>query len=247
MDPYELLKADHENVSKLFERIESARGAAKLTLFRKLKQELDVHAHVEETIFYPELKNKDESRDITLEAYEEHQVVKDLLAELAAAEEPSDEWDARLTVLKENVEHHVEEEEGELFSKAKDVLTTEQAEALGDQMAAEKQRQGAPVSEEAKKPGLIKTVVNAIFGDSSKEKAAKKAPAKKAAKAKAAKPRTAKKAAKKRTKKAAKKKVSKPVSKKASKPASKKARKTTKAVAKKTASKSAPKSRAKAA
>lgn len=238
MDPYQLLKADHETVSKLFERIESASGAAKLDLFRKLKQELDVHAHVEETIFYPSLKNKEESRDITLEGYEEHKVIKDLLAELAGARKPSDEWDARLKVLKENVEHHVEEEEGELFSKAKDVLTTEQAEALGDQMAAEKERQGAPVSEEAKKPGLIKTVVNAIFGGTSKKKAAKKQPTKKPAKAKAAKPQTTKKSAK------------KAASKKASKPASKKAGKTTKAVAKKTAPKSAPKkaaARAKAA
>lgn len=234
MDPYELLKADHETVSKLFKRIESASGRVKLIRFRKLKDELDVHAHVEETIFYPALKNKTESRDITLEGYEEHKVIKDLLTELAGAKKPSDEWDARLTVLKENVEHHVEEEEGELFSKAKDVLTTEQAEALGDQMAAEKQRQGAPVAEEVKKPGLIKTVVNAIFGGPSKKKAARKQTAKKRAKAKAAKPRTAKQAA----------------TKKASKRTSKKASKTTKAAGKTTARKSAPKkaaSRAKAA
>ncbi len=230
MDPYQLLKADHETVSKLFKRIESATGRVKLIRFRKLKQELDVHAHVEETIFYPALKNKDESRDITLEGYEEHKVIKDLLAELAGARKPNDEWDARLTVLKENVEHHVEEEEGELFSKAKDVLTTEQAEALGDQMAAEKERQGAPVSEEVKKPGLIKKVVNAIFGGTSKKKAATKSPTKKAVNSKAAKPRAAKKAA----------------SKKASKPASKKAGKTTKAVAKKPARKSAPKNAARA-
>lgn len=234
MDPYELLKADHETVSRLFKRIESATGRIKMVRFRKLKHELDVHAHVEETIFYPALKNKDESRDITLEGYEEHKVIKDLLAMLEGARKPSDEWDARLKVLKENVEHHVEEEEGELFSKAKDVLTAEQAEALGDQMAAEKERQGAPVPEEVKKPGLIKTVVNAIFGGTSKKKAATKRSTKKPAKAKAAKPRTAKKAA----------------TKKASKRTSKRAAKTTKATTKKTARKSAPKkaaSRAKAA
>ena len=234
MDPYQLLKADHETVAKLFKRIESASGRVKLIRFRKLKHELDVHAHVEETIFYPALKNKDESRDITLEGYEEHKVIKDLLAELAGARKPGDEWDARLTVLKENVEHHVEEEEGELFSKAKDVLTTEQAEALGDQMVAEKERQGVPVSEEVKKPGLIKKVVSALFGGTSKKKASAKRPTKKPAQAKAAKPRTAKKAA----------------SKKTSKPASKKAGKTTKAAAKKPARKAAPKkaaSRAKAA
>ena len=97
--------------------------------------EVDVHAHIEETIFYPVLKKAEESRDITLEAYEEHKVVKDLLAKLAAGK-PGDQWNAKLTVLKENVDHHVDEEEGELFDKAKNVLTDEQAELFGDEMAA---------------------------------------------------------------------------------------------------------------
>ena len=164
MDPYKLLKKDHETVSELFESIESASGQTKITRFKKLKSELDVHAHIEETIFYPALKNKEESRDITLEGYEEHKVIKELLAELNAARKPSDEWNAKFTFLKESVEHHVKEEEGELFSKAKDVLTDEQAEDLGDQMAAEKAKQGKTVSPEVRKPGLIKTVVKALFG-----------------------------------------------------------------------------------
>lgn len=164
MNPYQLLKNDHETVAQLFKKIEAASGRVKLIRFRKLKSELDLHAHIEETIFYPALQNAEESRDITLEAFEEHKVVKELLAELAAATKVSDEWTARLTVLKENVEHHVDEEEGELFSKAKDVLTDEQAERLGDEMAAEKAKQGGTVPEELKKPGLIKKVVNAIFG-----------------------------------------------------------------------------------
>ena len=164
MDPFELLKKDHETASKLFERIESASGRVKMVRFRKLKAELDLHSHIEETIFYPALKNAEESRDITLEGYEEHKVIKSLLSELDRAKKPSDEWTAKFTVLKESVEHHVAEEEGELFSKAKDVLTDEQAEALGDKMAAEKTKQGGTVSPEVKKPGLVKTVVNALFG-----------------------------------------------------------------------------------
>lgn len=153
MDAFELLKNDHKKVSQLFEEIESASGQSKTQLFNQLKSELDVHAHIEETIFYPALENKEESRDITLEAYEEHKVVKDLLAELAAGS-PGDEWNAQLKVLKENVEHHVEEEEGELFDKAEDVLSDEQIESLGDKMAAEKARQGggrAPARQAANK------------------------------------------------------------------------------------------------
>ncbi|MEK6335008.1 MAG: hemerythrin domain-containing protein [Acidobacteriota bacterium] len=164
MDPFKLLKQDHKTVSELFESIEAASGETKIARFKKLKSELDVHAHIEEAIFYPALKNKEESRDITLEGYEEHKVIKELLAELNTARKPSDEWNAKFTFLQESVEHHVKEEEGELFSKAKDVLTDEQADALGDKMAAEKEKQGKTVSPEVKKPGLIKTVVNALFG-----------------------------------------------------------------------------------
>jgi Hemerythrin HHE cation binding domain len=140
MNAFELLKKDHENVSALFKQIEAGSETNKTGLFAQLKNELDVHAHIEETIFYPVLKATSETREITLEAYEEHDVVKDLLAELDSYGTPDDEWDAKLTVLKENVEHHVEEEEGEMFDKATDVLSQDQIEQLGGQMAAEKQQ-----------------------------------------------------------------------------------------------------------
>lgn len=141
MDAFELLKSDHEKVSQLFKETESATDREKRQLFARLKNELDVHAHIEEKVFYPALENTEEARDITLEAYEEHKVVKDLLAELSNNGTPNDEWDAKLTVLKENVEHHVEEEEGELFSKARQVLSAEEIERCGAEMEAEKARQ----------------------------------------------------------------------------------------------------------
>ncbi|MBA2706087.1 MAG: hemerythrin domain-containing protein [Blastocatellia bacterium] len=141
MDAFELLKKDHKKVSQLFKEIEAASGQTKKQIFSRLKSELDVHAQVEERIFYPALENKEEARDITLEAYEEHKVVKDLLGELASGNAPEDEWDAKLTVLKENVEHHVEEEEGELFSKARQALSRQEIEQLGVEMEAEKASQ----------------------------------------------------------------------------------------------------------
>lgn len=238
MNPYELLKTDHEKTADLFERIEAASGKEKLAAFKKLKAELDVHTMVEETIFYPALKNAAETRDITLEAYEEHRVVKDLLAELAAAK-PSDKWDAKFMVLKENVEHHIDEEESDLFKKAKDVLSTEQAEALGDQMAAEKERQGAPVPEELKKPGLIKRVVDTLFGGSTESAEKKKKAGKSAAK------KTATAGSKKSgVKKASRKKIG--TKKKPTATSSTKSARTT-ATAKKAARKSPAKARAKAA
>ena len=218
MDPFKLLKKDHQTVSELFERVEAARGQAKSAAFKNLKNELDVHAHIEETILYPALEKAEESRDITLEAYEEHKVVKDLLAELAAGK-PGDEWNAKLTVLKENVDHHVDEEEGELFDKAKDVLTDEQLELLGDEMAAEKKRKGLPVADEVRKPSLLKRAVDAVFGSSDKDGAKKKAGKRKAAKSPAKRRVAAKKTAKR-----AQKSSRKPVAKKAAKRAQKSSR-----------------------
>src|SRR5712671_2871357 len=145
MDPFELLKKDHQTVSELFERIESASGKAKLGIFQQIKDELELHTHIEEAIFYPALEKANETRDLTLEAYEEHKVVKDLLGELDLADGVTDEWEAKLTVLKENVEHHVDEEENELFDKANDVLTGDEAETLGDRMRAEKGSRGGGV------------------------------------------------------------------------------------------------------
>jgi len=145
MDAFKLLEADHEKVSQLFKQIESASGAAKRELFTRLKAELDVHAHIEEKVLYPALENTEEAREITLEAYEEHKVVKELLAELAGGRRINDEWDAKFTVLKENVEHHVEEEEGELFNKARKALSDQEIDRIGAELEAEKTfAQGAP-------------------------------------------------------------------------------------------------------
>jgi hypothetical protein len=140
MDPFKLLEADHRNVEKLFSQLESAQGAAKLRVFEQIRTELELHTHIEEKIFYPALEKPEETHDLTLEAYEEHAVVKNLLKELGRARTANDEWEAQAKVLKENVEHHVQEEENELFQKAEDALNQEDLEALGERMQAEKAR-----------------------------------------------------------------------------------------------------------
>lgn len=140
MDAFSLLKADHRKVEQLFEQLESGRGQAKLRVFQQIKTELDLHAHIEEKFFYPALEKPRETHDLTLEAYEEHDVVKKLLRELSRAKSATEEWEAQAKVLKENVEHHVEEEENELFPKAQSALSEEQIEEIGERMAAEKNR-----------------------------------------------------------------------------------------------------------
>jgi hypothetical protein len=223
MDAFELLKKDHKKVSQLFKEIEAASGPTKKQIFARLKTELDVHANVEERFFYPALENKDEARDITLEAYEEHKVVKDLLGELESSNAPEDEWDAKLTVLKENVEHHVEEEEGELFSKARQALSKQEIEELGVEMEAEKASQlGGPsgsktntrsensrstaatksrrgVSKEPKtqSPGVLARLANLVGLGSASDKRGEKGGVKRRSAAKGTKPAASKKAGKK--------------------------------------------------
>jgi hypothetical protein len=144
MDAITLLKTDHEKVSGIFEKLEETTESAEKTreeLFAQLKQELDLHAHIEETIFYPVLKKSEETRDITMEGIQEHHVVKVLLRELDAMGVGSETWTAKLKVLKENVEHHVEEEEEDMFKSAREVLSKEQLEELGALMEQEKLQQ----------------------------------------------------------------------------------------------------------
>ncbi|MFN2455330.1 MAG: hemerythrin domain-containing protein [Pyrinomonadaceae bacterium] len=144
MNAFELLKEDHKKVTAIFEKLEPTTERALKTrheLFAQLKEELEIHAHIEETIFYPVLKREAETRAITLEGVEEHHVVKILLKELSELSVETEQWTAKLKVLQENVEHHVEEEEEEMFKSAREVLSKEQANELGAQMEAEKKRQ----------------------------------------------------------------------------------------------------------
>src|ERR1044072_7144473 len=173
MDAFELLKADHKKVSGLFDELEAATGKAKLSVFAQIKTELELHTHIEETIFYPALEKPEETHDLTLEAYEEHKMVKTLLSKLSRGRTANDEWQAQAKVLRENVEHHVEEEENELFDKAAEALSDEEIEALGQQMEAEKARkQGRSAQKSAtKKKGIVSRVADFIgLGSSSSGK-----------------------------------------------------------------------------
>lgn len=140
MDAFNLLKQDHRKVEELFSQLESSRGQAKLRVFEQIKMELELHAHIEEKVFYPALEESKQTHELVLEAYEEHDVVKKLLRELGRAKTANEEWEAKAKVLQENVEHHVEEEENELFKKASAALSREEIEELGEELAAEKNR-----------------------------------------------------------------------------------------------------------
>jgi len=147
MNAIELLKKDHKTVKSLFESFEKAKEQeqerSKSELFASIKEELDAHARVEEEIFYPAFERaaeEDDDKELVLEAGEEHKQVKTLLAELEGLDPDDETFEAKMKVLKDNIEHHVEEEEGEMFPHARKQLGDDELEQLGGRIAALKER-----------------------------------------------------------------------------------------------------------
>ncbi|MFN2389819.1 MAG: hemerythrin domain-containing protein [Actinomycetota bacterium] len=141
MNALELLKEDHRKVKKLLEELESTteRGVKTRTgLFEKVKSELQVHEVIEEEILYLALKEHPKAKEIVLEGYEEHDVVDRLLGDLQGLPVEDETWGPKLKVMKENVEHHIEEEEGEMFEKARSVFDKDELAAMGERMEARK-------------------------------------------------------------------------------------------------------------
>ena len=138
MNAIELLKKQHQEVDELFEKFEKAGEKAfeeKQRLFIQIADRLAAHASIEEKFFYPAV-NTEETEDILLESAEEHLGVKRILADLLELR-PSDEtFDAKVKVLQELVEHHVEEEEKQLFPKVRKMAEKDALEDLGIQMEA---------------------------------------------------------------------------------------------------------------
>jgi predicted DNA-binding protein len=150
MDAIAMLKADHDKVRKLLDELETTteRGVkTRAELFATIKGELTIHEIIEEEIFYPALKSHPKAKDIVLEGYEEHHVVDTLMGELEALDVSDETWGAKATVMKENIEHHIEEEEGEMFKLARQVLDEGELEELGQRMETRKKElQASPAA-----------------------------------------------------------------------------------------------------
>jgi Hemerythrin HHE cation binding domain len=142
MDALELLKTDHDKVKKMMEELDSTTERAVKTRdegFSKLRGELEVHEAIEEEIFYPALKEHPKAKELVLEAYEEHNVVDMVMSEIDGVSFEDETWGAKFTVLKENLEHHIEEEEGEMFKQARQVFDADELDDLGQRMAQRKE------------------------------------------------------------------------------------------------------------
>jgi hemerythrin superfamily protein len=145
-DAVALLKADHREVEELFAQFEKAKGGGrKQELATRICTELSIHAEIEEEIFYPACEGKVDE-DLLKESYVEHDAAKMLIAEIMAGE-PSDEfYDSKVTVLQEQIEHHVQEEEKRLeglFSQAR--AAGLDMDALGEELAVRKEQMKAEI------------------------------------------------------------------------------------------------------
>ena len=138
-DPIVLLKTDHRRFEELLKQGEETTERAmkrRTQLLTMITSELNVHELIEEKILYPALKPHDKAREIVLEGYQEHHVADLIAKELETLAKDDEKWGAKFSVFKENVEHHIQEEESKMFRTARAVLRREELNALGVRMKA---------------------------------------------------------------------------------------------------------------
>ena len=138
MDVLTLLKEDHDRIKRMLEEGDKTteRGEKTRTeLFARLKETLTAHEAMEEEVLYPALKAHPKAKELTLEAYEEHHVVDIVMEELEMTPVSDEQWGAKFTVAKENIEHHIEEEEGEMFRDIRSIFSSAERDQMGARMA----------------------------------------------------------------------------------------------------------------
>lgn len=142
-DAIKLLKDDHKKVKELFSEFEKADGRSKKRIAKETLLELEVHAKIEEEIFYPKFLEMVKDEEIAAEAEEEHHVAEVLMEEIKQMLESSNtdvHFDAKYTVLAENVKHHIQEEEKEMLPKAEKKMDKEMLMQLGEEMSQRKEQ-----------------------------------------------------------------------------------------------------------
>lgn len=148
MDAVSLIEQDHRHVEDLFKQFETAGPQAYKTkddLVLQITQELQAHATIEEEVFYPAVAAMaaEDGKELVQEAVEEHQQIKQLLAELGQMTAEDDGFDDKVRTLIDNVRHHVEEEESEMLPQAQQVLGGDRIRQLGERMADRKEQLGS--------------------------------------------------------------------------------------------------------
>ena len=144
-DAIALLKADHQRVKDLFAHYEAAEHVeTKRTLAEQVFTELDMHAQLEENVFYPTVNEEtEEGPELVQESLSEHEAVKNLMQELRSMAHDTDEFDAKFQELIQNVAHHVEEEEAEMFPLAEEELAEDLTEMKEEMQELKADLQGS--------------------------------------------------------------------------------------------------------
>ena len=136
MEIYKEILEDHAKARRMLQElceVDESECERRIALFADLKSELMIHQHVEEAVLYDRLKDLRNTRPDALEAINEHHIVDTLLEELDDMTKDNDRWTAKLGVLRELVEHHMEEEEGEFFDHAKKVVDADLARRMAEE------------------------------------------------------------------------------------------------------------------
>lgn len=142
MDALELLHEDHAKVKELFEEAEGTENQKeKKRIFEEINSELETHARIEETVFYPAMQKHQELKDMVRESLEEHKQIKALLKQIHNLKSDSEKFDSKLQVLIEDVEHHAEEEEErKMFPKIREICSQEELDKLGTELETAKNK-----------------------------------------------------------------------------------------------------------
>jgi hemerythrin-like domain-containing protein len=143
MDIYQALKGDHQETKQLFADIEGSSGKtgdSREKIFSKLKDALEVHSKAEEEVFYTPLKKKDATREKIEHATKEHLKVTEMLNEIESMETEDPQWLKKVSKLKDDIQHHIQEEEGDIFTQAQGIFSKQQAEEMAEQFKRAKKK-----------------------------------------------------------------------------------------------------------
>ena len=141
MDPFKLLKEDHKDFKAMLSEMEESTDRAtkkRQQMFEEFKKKVTAHEAIEEEILYPALEARAKDKDLVLEAYQEHHLADLQVEELTDIDVSDETWAPRVKVLRESLEHHIEEEEGALFKAVRAAFDADEIEEFGDQMQERK-------------------------------------------------------------------------------------------------------------
>ncbi|MHB8174069.1 MAG: hemerythrin domain-containing protein [Nitrospirota bacterium] len=136
---FELLMQDHREVSRMINQMQNMSGQKREKLLSQCTDVLEMHMQIEEDYLYPILEDIDETKDIIRDSYEEHKMVQKQLKELGKLDVDDQKWDTRLQAMKENFDHHAQQEETVLFKQTPKLLSREELDDLNYQIIEEKE------------------------------------------------------------------------------------------------------------